>query len=79
MKLYHLSHTDLDGYGCQLVLSNYKKYFKKIESFNANYGAEISVKLKEILKDIKSRNSKNIMILITDLNLNVDEATFLEK
>ena len=79
MKLYHLSHTDLDGYGCQLVLSNYKKHFKKIESFNANYGAEISAKLNEILKDIKSKNSRNIMILITDLNLNMDEANFLEK
>ena len=78
MRLYHLSHTDLDGYGCQLVLKEYKEYFKKIKFFNANYGAEILAKLNEILKSIKSEDSKDIMILITDLNLNMDEATFLE-
>lgn len=27
MKLYHLSHTDLDGYACQLIS---KKYIKMV-------------------------------------------------
>ena len=26
MKLFHISHTDLDGYGCQLIT---KEYFKE--------------------------------------------------
>jgi len=37
-KIYHLSHTDLDGYGCQMVTNH---FFKNIEFLNSNYGKEI--------------------------------------
>ena len=33
MKLYHLSHTDLDGYACQLIS---KKIYKNRESKKRN-------------------------------------------
>ncbi len=39
MKIYHLSHTDLDGYACQFVVNF---YFKNVVFFNSNYGREIS-------------------------------------
>ena len=35
MKIYHLSHTDLDGYGAQFVAAH---YLTDVEFFNANYG-----------------------------------------
>ncbi|NLY03382.1 MAG: 3'-to-5' oligoribonuclease B [Campylobacter sp.] len=70
MRVYHLSHTDLDGYSSQLVT---KKYFKNIEFFNSNYGREIDVKFNQILFLIESRlyenKSEKSLVLITDLNL----------
>ena len=71
--IYHLSHIDLDGYSCQLVMS-YTPY--TIRNFNANYGAEVKQKLDLILEQIKSSN-KAAYILITDLNLSADESRWL--
>jgi len=76
MKLYHLSHTDLDGYACQLIS---KKIYKNGSFFNANYGVEVKVNLNNILDDIKSNDQKDIFILITDLNLTNDESKKLNK
>ncbi|MDD3468243.1 MAG: 3'-to-5' oligoribonuclease B, partial [Campylobacterales bacterium] len=45
MRLFHLSHTDLDGYGCQYVAS---KYAKNARFFNSNYGNEINARLKQM-------------------------------
>jgi uncharacterized protein len=73
--IYHLSHTDLDGYSCQMVMSH-TPY--KIKSYNANYGAEVKSRLEEILDDIKSNNMA-ALILITDLNLTPDESRWLDR
>ena len=85
MNIYHLSHIDLDGYGCQYLtqkcFSNEKK--SKIESYNANYGPEVKARLEEIINSIKrekflgKRDIEHI-ILITDLNLTTKEARWLE-
>ena len=74
-NIYHLSHTDLDGYSCQLVMS-YTPH--NMTSFNANYGVEVKSRLEEILESIKA-GSQTARILITDLNLTMDEARWLEK
>lgn len=74
-NIYHLSHTDLDGYSCQLVMS-YTPH--NMKSYNANYGAEVKSRLEEILDDIKS-NDKPAIILITDLNLTMDESKWLDR
>jgi uncharacterized protein len=76
MKLYHLSHTDLDGYGCQLIT---KKIFPDATFYNANYGLEVKTNLANIVNEIKKKeflslDEKDIFILITDLNLTSDEA-----
>ena len=71
--IYHLSHIDLDGYGCQLVMS-YTPY--KLKNYNANYGAEVKQKLDLILESIK-KNKLPSYILITDLNLTADESRWL--
>jgi len=73
-KIYHLSHIDLDGYGCQLVMS-YTPY--EIHSYNANYGAEVLERLNEILEAVKSHHDDAI-ILISDLNLYPSEARMLD-
>jgi len=72
MNIYHLSHIDLDGYSCQLIMK-YTPY--TLKNYNANYGAEIRTKLELILKDIEK--NKKVTILITDLNLTADESRWL--
>ena len=74
-NIYHLSHTDLDGYSCQLVMSCTPH---NIKSFNANYGAEVRNRLEEIIESIKS-NDESAIILITDLNLTMDESKWLDR
>ena len=72
--LYHLSHIDLDGYSCQLVT---KEAYGNIRFYNANYGAEVSERLNEILEDIRT-HKEDASILITDLNLTLDESKWLD-
>ena len=45
MKVFHLSHIDLDGDGAQFI-SRY--FFDDIEFYNANYGREVMVRLQSI-------------------------------
>jgi hypothetical protein len=71
--IHHLSHVDLDGYSCQLVM-NYTP-FNRI-NYNANYGAEVKQKLDFILDTIKARR-ENALVLISDLNLTADESKWL--
>jgi len=75
MKLYHLSHIDLDGYGCQLIT---KKYFKEVNFYNSNYGNEITQKIEQILSDIEKDAKDKSTILITDLNLTMAQAEYLD-
>jgi oligoribonuclease NrnB/cAMP/cGMP phosphodiesterase (DHH superfamily) len=76
MQFFHLSHTDLDGYSCQLIS---KKIFQDGYFYNANYGLEVKVNLEIILEKIKNSEDKEIFFLITDLNLNPDESKKLNK
>lgn len=71
--IHHLSHIDLDGYSCQLVMK-FTPY--KIFNYNANYGAEVRQKLEFILENISKDNTPT-MLLITDLNLTFDESRWL--
>jgi len=74
-KIYHLSHTDLDGYGCQMVTNH---FFKNIEFFNSNYGKEINERVNQIIQAIANSDIENNLILITDLNLTIEQAKDLE-
>ena len=71
--IYNLSHIDLDGYSCQLVMK-FTPY--EIYNYNANYGAEVKQKLELILEKI-NKSSADSLILITDLNLTFDESRWL--
>lgn len=71
--IYHLSHIDLDGYSCQLVMA---QTTHTLISYNANYGAEVMDRLNEIIELIK-KNKQTATILISDLNLYPDEAKWL--
>jgi oligoribonuclease NrnB/cAMP/cGMP phosphodiesterase (DHH superfamily) len=86
MNIYHLSHIDLDGYGCQYLTQHCFSDQKtsKIESYNANYGPEVKARLEEIITAIKrekfmGRTDIEHIILVTDLNLTTKEAKWLEK
>ncbi|RLA68439.1 MAG: phosphoesterase [Epsilonproteobacteria bacterium] len=78
--IYHLSHIDLDGYGCQYLS---QQCFDTVFSYNANYGAEVPARMTEIVKKIEQDKFLNAnieaLILITDLNLNTKEAAYIEK
>ncbi len=76
MKLFHLSHTDLDGFSCQLIT---KEYFKEGFFYNANYGLEVKLNLKKILSNIQLFQDEEILFLISDLNLTFGEAKDLNK
>ncbi|MGP1485016.1 MAG: DHH family phosphoesterase [Campylobacter sp.] len=72
MKIYHLSHTDLDGYGAQIITDH---YFKDIKFYNSNYGKEIDEKFNQILAQI---GDEKAIILITDLNLTLEQCEAFE-
>ncbi len=77
MKIYHLSHTDLDGYSCQFVVNF---YFKNVRFYNSNYGKEIVENFNIILNDIeKDQNFDKAIILITDLNLTLNQCKEFDK
>lgn len=80
MKIYHLSHTDLDGYGCQFVLNF---YFKNCVFLNSNYGREISESFAKILNainlDLQVNPNEKFIVLISDLNLNLTQCEEFEK
>ena len=79
--IYHLSHIDLDGYGCQYLT---QKCFDNIHSYNANYGPEVTARLSEMVTKIEQDkfihgDALEPLILITDLNLTTKEGTWIEK
>ena len=79
--VYHLSHIDLDGYGCQYLST---QCFDKIECYNANYGLEVTARLNEIVQKIErdqflNNNTIETLILITDLNLSTKEGSWIQR
>jgi len=80
VKLYHLSHIDLDGYGCQYLTS---KKFDNALYYNANYGPEVKARLEQIMTQIEvdasDEDSLEPFILITDLNLTPKESKQIEQ
>ena len=76
MKLFHISHTDLDGYGCQLIS---KEYFKEGSFYNANYGIEVKLTIKKVLEEILAFKEEDILLLISDLNLTFQESKDLDR
>ena len=73
--VHHLSHTDLDGYSAQIVSAH---YFDSIHFYNSNYGKEINECFNQILATIQTSTSEKHVILITDLNLTMDQAKEFE-
>lgn len=76
MKLFHISHTDLDGYGCQLLT---KEFFKQGFFINANYGLEVKLSINKVLEKIQENLDQEILFIISDLNLTMGEAKELDK
>ncbi|MDR2904764.1 MAG: 3',5'-cyclic-nucleotide phosphodiesterase [Helicobacteraceae bacterium] len=87
LRLFHLSHNDLDGYACQLVT---KRFFEdiaalgaqkvEIRRFNSGYGAEISAKIALIAAKIAETDDRDPkLLLISDLNISREECKFAEK
>jgi uncharacterized protein len=73
VKIHHLSHTDLDGYSCQLILQQTPH---DIQFYNANYGAEVPERLSQIVEALDKETEA--MVLVTDLNLNAEESRWID-
>ncbi|OCL88011.1 DHH family phosphoesterase [Arcobacter porcinus] len=76
MRLFHISHTDLDGYACQFLTN---KVFPQNTFYNANYGLEVKQALKQALLDIEKHKDEKILFIISDLNLTPQESAELDK
>ena len=77
-RIFHLSHTDLDGYGAQFMVA---QGFYNCQFYNCDY-KEIDHTLHAIIKQIKLELlvGKTVsLLLITDLNLNLNQAEWLTK
>lgn len=74
-QIFHLSHTDLDGYGAQMIT---KSYFEHIKYYNSNYGREINERFNQILDDLDEIGAEKNIILITDLNLTKEQCEYFE-
>lgn len=74
--IYHISHIDLDGYGCQIVT---EKYYGEgnVKFYNCNYGNSIIYILESILQDIRKTNEQNTLI-ITDIDLSLEIAKLVD-
>lgn len=72
-KIYHLSHTDLDGYGSQ-YMTKFLGSVNDIEIiyFNAGYD-QVTAKIKEVFSELLKNNVYSLF-LITDLSLNEELA-----
>lgn len=60
--VYHISHTDLDGVGCQIVSSHIFKY-GAIKFYNANYND-----VDQVIAKVIGEMRKDDRLLITDLS-----------
>jgi len=76
MTFFHISHNDLDGYGCQMVS---KKVFPDGYFYNANYGLEVKTSIEIVLEKINDFKDDEIFFLISDLNLTSDESKSLNR
>ncbi|WP_407275027.1 DHHA1 domain-containing protein [Halothiobacillus sp. DCM-1] len=72
--VYHLSHTDLDGYGAQFML---KAAGVNTVCFNADY-RDIPLAMDVIVEQILERGQP-ANLLLTDLNLTLDQADQIDK
>ncbi len=76
-RIFHLSHTDLDGYGCQFMLA---QAFYNVAYYNCDY-KEVNHVLVQIVKQIKIESLTGGVVkflLISDLNLTISQADWLE-
>lgn len=86
-NVFHLSHVDLDGYGCQALMEGYLTSISKYKDikykfYNSNYGDEILEKLETLINnEIVGKSKEELeetLVLITDLNLTEEAAAFID-
>lgn len=77
MNFFHISHNDLDGYGCQFVS---KRYYPNGTFFNCNYGLEVKIALGDAYALIEQLpQNEEVFLLITDLNPTFTECKEIDK
>jgi len=76
-KLVHLSHNDLDGYGCQFITKQlmYDDRFY----FNTNYGEESTVQLNKAIEKAIELDGDDVTLMVTDFSLSIEQCDTLLK
>lgn len=74
-KIIHLSHDDLDGYGCQQFTE--LAFGQKVSFMNTSYG-DVPLKIKRALK-ILLKQKDDSLLMISDVNLKEEDCAFLQK
>lgn len=75
-KIQLFSHTDLDGYGCNIVLKSTLGLFSKIYCENLGY-EEINNRVKKFFTSNEFRDYKSVYI--TDISINDEVAEIIER
>lgn len=70
-RIIHLSHNDLDGYGCQYLLNLVKEKNQNITFLNTSY-FDVNKNVNLVFQEILSNPNDKTLFIISDVNLTMD-------
>lgn len=78
-KIVHLTHIDLDGFGCAAVTA--KIFGERVAHIQSNYDPELGYRLSEAILMAKeeANNGHKVLLLVTDLGLTEAQAAQIEE
>lgn len=81
LVLAHLSHTDLDGYGCQYLSLPLRTHCHAGFYENTDYGPQIASQCERLLNRVmrKAPGDAPVLLLITDVNLTMPVCRAIER
>ena len=74
-KVIHLSHVDMDGFGCSFLTKKFGDSL--VTHINANYGEGVQRGIDRLVK-IGESQTPNTLLLITDLGLTYEQCSALD-
>ena len=78
-RVVHLTHIDLDGFGCAAVTA--KVFGNVVTHIQSNYEPELSYRLGEAIAmaEEQAKNGHKTLLLVTDLGLTESQAAELNQ
>ena len=75
-KIYHMSHVDMDGFACSMVMAE-ATVDGRVHFINAQYGNGVQDGVDELVRLASNRDGK-ILVIVTDLGLTYDQCVQLD-